>query len=70
MDKAAIEVLLEEVSKRFGFDLGSAVDWTERWMFTVLDFDVVIELWVVIGKLVGLGFAEDVQVVVVFRRDL
>ncbi len=70
MDKAVIEVLLEEVLKHFSFNLGSAVDQTEKWMFTVLNFNVVIKLQVVIGKLVSLGFAEDIQVVMVFRRDL
>ena len=70
MNKAASEILLEEVSKCFCFDLRSVVDQSEWRVCAVLKLDVVIELRVEIGQFVSLGLAEDVEVIMVFRGNL
>ena len=70
MDESAVEVFLEEIAERFCFDLGGVVDRTERWVRTFLELDVVIELGIEVGKFVSLGFAEDVEVIMVFGGDL
>jgi hypothetical protein len=69
-DKATVEVFLKEVPKGFRLDFGGAIYGTKRRVLTFLDIDVVVEEWVEVGKLVGLGFTEDVQEVVIFGRDL
>lgn len=70
MNEATIKVLFEEILKCFCFNFGGVVYQTERWVCTFLELDVMVELGVEVRKFVGLGFAEDIKVIMVFRRDL
>jgi hypothetical protein len=70
VNEAAVEVLFEEVLKGFGFYFGGAINGTKRWVLTFLDVDVMVELQVEVGELIGFRFAEDVQEVVIVGGDL
>ena len=69
-NKAAIEVLFEEFAECNGFGLRHIVNRTKRWLSAFFKMDVMIVLGIMVRELVGFSLTEDVEVIMVFRRNL
>ena len=42
----------------------------QRWLIAFFEMDVVIVLGIMVRELVGFSLTEDVEIIVVFRRNL
>ena len=69
-DKATIEILFEEFAECDGFGLGHIVNRTKRWLSAFFKMDVMIVLGIMVRELVGFSLTEDVEILVVFGRNL
>jgi len=69
-DKAVIKILFEEFMECNCFSLGHIVNWTKRWLSAFFEMDMMIVLRIMVRKLVRFSLTEDVEIFMVFRRNL
>jgi len=65
-----IEVLFEEFAESDCFSLGHIVNRTKRWLSAFFEMDVMIVLGIMVRELVRFSLTEDVEIFVVFGRNL